>query len=138
MLIYPEPALTPCAGAAAHGSVPSKGGNFSMAAGSHYFTSILSPLPFKSCYSPGVLSRLGLPVTWAAFFLTAFLLWWLFLLPHGKLNPFGWQLWDLCSVVLDADENNVKKSPQQALCPWLHFRALCVDHFIYYAPILKW
>lgn len=54
------------------------------------------------------------------------------------LNPFCWQSWDLCSVVFDADENN-GKNPQQVLS-WApgQTRALCFDHFIYYARILKW
>lgn len=54
------------------------------------------------------------------------------------LHLFCWRSWGWCSVVLDAEENNVKKNPQQALCPWLQVRALCFDHFIYYALILNW
>ena len=43
------------------------------------------------------------------------------------LHLFCWRSWGWCSVVLDAEENNVEKNPQQALCPWLQVRALCFD-----------
>lgn len=120
-------------------SVPKEGGIFSVAAGSYFFTLSFPPPPFKAfSHPPGELSRLGLPVIWASPSNRAVVP-----VPYSPshvaiLNPFCEPSWDLLTVVLDADENNVEKNAQRALCPRLQVRALCFDHFTYCARILKW